>query len=447
MAVARTTAAPSSLGGAAPMRPLAKLALGAACVLALLAIGYRFGAAPSEAVRMAAPTATDAESCLRRGCDVHFTATLVTQRYAERLGIRDQVEPRLRTAQAVVLSATAHAGSVRDLGLDNRVFLRDGEMTYPAAQRPLQLTTHHNSYLVFLPRYDMRGRPLFERPSGELHLVVRQVGDEADEHVLTFRLPLAVAQSDRPDLLQMLMVIGAAMSALLLTCTPCLVGSLMVGSLTTGTAAGLAGRALARQTLLYLGGLVVVYLAVAAAVNLFSLRIEALRPAEFLGGLVLFGLGLWFLAGWEPLAGLAARARRRLAGPRGDALASQPLGPGTSSAMGASLAMVCSVAGAPTLSTAILLPLLVSAGLSSPLWALLLLLVYLLLCAVPFALVAVGLGEFLLAASARWRGALLVANALVLMGLGGLLLVSSSSVADAVAAPARVLLAPLRWLL
>ncbi|MBI4494925.1 MAG: hypothetical protein HY690_19295 [Chloroflexi bacterium] len=444
-------------------RPALTLAAGAVFALALLVVGYRLSAWPELGEQAGTISATDVEGCLRRDCDVHFIATLATQQYAERLGIRGEVEPRLRTAQAFVLSATAHVGTIRALSLDNSVFLRADGVTYPAAARPLQLTTHHNTYLVFFPRYDMRGRPIFEQRSGQFEVVVKDPQDrEAPEHSLTFRFPLPLAGSPSSDLPHVLMVVGAAMAALLITCTPCLVGSLAVGSLATGTAASLGRRealgrlraSAVRQTLSYLAALIVLYLAVAMAVNLLKLEIDDLRPVEFLGGLALLAIGASFLRAWPPVARLEAALARALLqlvpGSRRDVARERSqvaLGQGAASAMGASLAMVCSVAGAPTLSSAILLPLLVYAGLSSPFWAFLILLVYLLACAVPFFFVALGLGEFLSTASERVRGGLLVANACLLVGLGLLLLFSPGAVADAVAAPAHLMLSPLRWLL
>lgn len=458
----------SQAGGPSARRPLlkhplAKLMAGALAIVALLGAGYRFGTGLEFGAQGGTVSASDAEACARRGCDVHFTATLATQRYAERLGIWDQIEPRLRTAQPFVVTATTHAGTVRSLSLDDNVFLRQGGVIYPAAGRPLGLSTHHNTYLVFFPRYDMQGRPIFEQEAGPFELVIRDAGGALGERTLTFQhqVPATRAASSLP-LPQVLMTLGAAMAALLFACTPCLVGSMAVGSMATGTATGSgkkeaverARAALVRRTLIYLAALSVMYLAVAVTVNLLKLQPDDLRPVEFIGGLVLLAIGLGLLRSWAPVA-LVERVLVRMA------LAVVPslrryrmgrasdwaLGRGSSSAMGASLAMVCSVAGAPTLSTAILLPLLVYAGLSHPFWAFLILLVYLVVCAVPFFFVAVGWGEFLFTASLRLRRALLTASALLLVALGLLLVFSPATVAGTVSAPARLILAPLRWLL
>jgi hypothetical protein len=108
--------------------------------------------------------------------------------------------------------------------------------------------------------------------------------------------------------------------------------------------------------------------------------------------------------------------------------------------------MVCSVAGAPTLTTAIILPVMIYAGLTDLYWSLFILAVYLVVCGVPFFLIAIGLGEFLYRASLRMRNALLVADAFLLIGLGVLLILDPQTVANTLSAPANLLLEPFRWL-
>lgn len=438
--------------------PLARLAVGVVLVLGLLAVGYRYGTGLDLGGQRGTVSASDAEACVRLSCDVHFTATLATQRYAEQLGVWPEVEPRLRTAQAFVLSATAHAGNIRQLSLAGKVFLRQGEVTYPSSGQTLQLSTHHDSYLVFFPRQDMQGRPLFGADSGPFVILIREAGDGWPQHTIAFNSALPATEATRPSLAQVVMVLGAAMAALLLTCTPCLVGSLAVGSMTTATAAGYnpqGGRkALVRTTITCLATLTAGYLAVAIAVFTLNLRIEDLRPVELLGGLVLIGTGLALLRatrlGARLEAALATAAVRQVPALRryiGEETPQASLGTRTSSAMGASLAMVCSVSGAPTLTTATLLPLLVYAGLSSPAWAFAILLAYLLVCAVPFVLVASGWGESLMGLSLRWRGGLLAANATLLIALGLVLVFSPGAVAGAVSSPVRIALQPLGWLL
>ncbi|MBI4311468.1 MAG: hypothetical protein HY681_06770 [Chloroflexi bacterium] len=453
-------AAPLPRAGAALGHPLAKLALGGLAVLVLLLVGYRFGDGLDLGPRGGTISANDA-TCAQRGCDIHLTATLANRAYAERLGIWEEIEPRMRMSQAFVLAATAHAGAVRGLSLDGKVFLKVDGVLYPASDRPVALATHHNTYLTFFPRYDMQGQPIFERSEGQLEVLVNGVEGPGDNRTLTFNYPLPGVSGDlEMPIAQVLMTIGAAMAALLFACTPCLVGSLTLGSLTTGTVASLAGKEaaakvrsrLVKQTLSYLAALVVLYIAIAVAVNVFDLQTSDLRPMELLGGLVLLGIGALLVRGTAQGAwvegkvwGVVGRVAPGFAGRRSGA-AEAGLSPRTSSAMGASLAMVCSVAGAPTLTTAILLPLLVYAGLSSPAWAIVVIAVYLLVCAVPFFFVAVGWGEFLMNASMRLRNALLVASALLLVAMGILLVFSPETVANAISTPARLVLKPLQWL-
>jgi hypothetical protein len=114
--------------------------------------------------------------------------------------------------------------------------------------------------------------------------------------------------------------------------------------------------------------------------------------------------------------------------------------------MGVSLAMVCSVAGAPTLTTAIIFPVMIYAGLNDIYWSLLILLTYLVVTAVPFLLIAMGLGEALLNISMRLRHRLLIANAFLLIGLGAMLLLSPETVAGVLSAPARLIVEPMSWI-
>lgn len=444
------------------VHPVLKLGIGIAIVLVLLLIGYRLGSGVSLGSTGGTVSVSDAEVCLRRGSTIYFTAILGTEEYLKKLGVWEEAALRFRTAQAFVLNATAHVGTIRELALDNKVFLAADGIRYPSVGQVLGLTTHHDTYLVFFPRYDMQGKPLFERESGTFDLVI-ELGEEVDpilpQRVLTFRHPLPKVGVARSDFTRVLMLIGATLAALLLTCTPCLVGSLMVGSLTMGAAvsgqpSAVSGQQIRaemmRKTLYYLAALIIAYLTVAMVVNIYNLQAESLRPVEMFGGVLLLLMGLNFLRSWRPVGRLVAWSRSqvvslvRLQDYQTTGLAD--FGSESSSAMGASLAMVCSVAGAPTLSTAIILPVMIYAGLSDLSWAFLVLLIYLLISAVPFFLIAVGLGEFLLTASLRLRHILLVANGFLLVGLGLLLILSPQAVADTLSAPARFLLAPFRWL-
>ncbi len=331
---------------------------------------------------------------------------------------------------------------------------------YPTVGRAIASTTHHDTYLVFLPRYDHDGRPIFEQKEGYFQILIEGV-DIPAERVFRFNLPLPLSGGRDVDLARMLMLMGAAMAAMLLTCTPCLVGSLTVGSLTMGTAWGSKSEAAARKvraemikkTLYYLTALVVAYAAVAVAASAFDISVEDIRPAEVMGGVLLVIVGLGFLRSWQPVIWLENMAVKLVVRIfpgfkefTTDAAPEPVFGPGSSSAMGASLAMVCSVAGAPTLTTAIIFPVMIYAGLNDIYWSLLILLAYLIITAVPFLLIAMGLGEALLNISMRFRHRLLIANAFLLIGLGAMLLLSPESVADVLSVPARLIVEPMSWL-
>jgi hypothetical protein len=74
------------------------------------------------------------------------------------------------------------------------------------------------------------------------------------------------------------------------------------------------------------------------------------------------------------------------------------------------------------------------------------LLAYLVVTAVPFFLIAIGLGEYLYNISFKLRNRLLVANAFVLIGLGAMLIISPEGVAGVLSYPARLILDPLSLL-
>jgi cytochrome c biogenesis protein CcdA len=441
------------------LNPLAKLALGTGIVIALLVIGYRFGGAGiSSRDTGGTISVSDAETCFRAGGTIYFNVTYGTETYLKKVGLWEDAESKQRFSQPFVFNASTHVGTIRDLTLEDKVFLEANGVRYPAVGQPIESTTHHDTWLVFLPRYDMAGDALFEGENGSFDILVEGV-DIPAERVFTFNYPLPIAAAGRQlDPSRIMMLIGAAMAAMLLTCTPCLVGSLTVGSLTMGAAWGTEGQEAAREiradmikkTLYYLAALVVAYAAVAIAASSFDVSIEDIRPVEVMGGVLLVIVGLSFLRSWRPVIWLENVAVRLLLtlfpgfGQYVTAEEPEPtFGSGSSSAMGASLAMVCSVAGAPTLTTAIIFPVMIYAGLDDIYWSLLILLVYLVVTAVPFFLIAMGLGEFLLGLSMKWRKKLVIANAFVLIGLGAMLLLSPETVAGVLSAPARLVIEPL----
>jgi hypothetical protein len=434
---------------------LLKLVAGAFLVVGLLLVGYRYGSAIGFTGTGEVISVSDARECLLRGGTIYFNVTFGNEQYLKRLGEWEAAEARINTSQAFVINANTHTGTIRDLSLKDRVFLVADGIEYPAVGDPLVSTTHHNTYLVFFPNRDMQGETLFDKKVGGFDVLIKKV--QYGDRKLTFNNPLPGATRPDRSFVRMASLIGSALAALLVACTPCLVGSLAVGSLTM-SAAGTPTDArgvkrlrtdMARKTIFYLLALAGVYIAVAATINLTGLDVENLRPVELVGGALLLIIGLSFISNVWPIARITTVSKRFARFIRRDDTPVEPtssLGPGGSSAMGASLALVCSVAGAPTLSTAILLPVMVYAGLNDLYWSMAILGVYLLLCSIPFFLISMGLGELLMSASLRMRKALLTANAALLIGLGLLLVVDTQRVADYLAAPADIVLVPFKWM-
>ena len=428
-------------------------------VVALLLVGYRFGSSIGFGQGSGAISVSDARECLLRGGTIYFNVTFGSEAYLKKLGEWESAEQRARSSQAFMVNANTHTGTIKDLSLEGKVYLLANGVKYPSSGDPLVSTTHHNTYLVFFPKFAMDGEPLFDQGTGSIDVLIEDV--QFAERLFTFGHPLPGAEPPGRSLVRMATLVGSALAALLVACTPCLVGSLAVGSLTVGTVSGpasgsksgLLGSDVARKTLFYLAALSVAYLAVAVAVSTLDIDASNLRPIELVGGLLLLGIGLSFLRHWWPAlrfkgTGVALSVARRfgLARPQSAGAGALALGSGASSAMGVSLALVCSVAGAPTLSTAILLPVMVYAGLSDLYWSIIILVVYLAVCSVPFFLISVGLGEFLMNASVKMRKTLLTGNAFLLMALGVMLLLDPQRVADYLAAPADVLLSPFTWI-
>ena len=221
------------------LSPIAKLGIGIALVILLLIIGYRFGGAGvTDRDQGGTINVSDAEVCLRAGGTIYFNVTYGTETYLKKIGLWEEAQPKLRYSQPFVFNAGTHVGTIVDLDIDGKVFLltEDG-LRYPAVGQPIASTTHHNTWLVFLPKFDMQGEPIFERESGSFEINIEGV-DIPDHRVFLFNLPLPVAPGTRISPERILMLVGATMAAMLLTCTPCLVGSLTVGSMAMGTAFG-----------------------------------------------------------------------------------------------------------------------------------------------------------------------------------------------------------------
>ncbi len=443
------------------LSPLAKLGIGFALVILLLVIGYRFGGAGvSDRDQGGTINVSDAEVCLREGGTIYFNVTYGTETYLKKIGLWESAEPKLRYSQPFVFSASTHVGTIIDLDLEGKVFLSFDDILYPAVGKAIASTTHHNTWLIFLPKFDMQGNSIFDNEDGSFEIFVEGV-DIPEHRVFHFNFPLPLAAAGQISPERILMLVGATMAAMLLTCTPCLIGSLTVGSLAMGTiwsseqniAAEQIRKRMIKQTLYYLIALVIGYAAVAIAASTFDVSLESIRPIEVMGGVLLVIVGLIFLRSWKPIIQFENAVVRVVvkAFPAFSKFTTNEepkgvIGSSSSTAMGASLAMVCSVAGAPTLTTAIIFPVMIFAGLNDIYWSLYILIAYLVVTAIPFFFIAVGLGEFLYKLSALHRNRLLVVNAFVLIGLGAMLVISPEGVAGILSLPARLILEPLSYL-
>jgi hypothetical protein len=436
-------------------RSVAKLLLGMVLVVISVVFGYQYGmeVRPSGGGTI---SVSDAGRCLDEGADLYFNVTLGTEAYLKRLGEWDKVKDRQNTTQVFVLSANTHVGAITDLRLDNNLLLHAGGRQYPAVGKTLATTKHHNTYLAFFPNRGMNGEPLFEGASGTFRVIIQNVG-KLKSRIFTFSLPLPAQRGAIPlDWTQILMLVGATLAALLISCTPCMVGTLALGSITMGSGwsgsdvatAAEVRRAMMRKTAYFLGATAGGYLLIAVAVAEFGVGVADLRPIEIVGGVVLAGVGLSLLRGLRPVSWLTTRARallptRLVVEPEDDA---GTVGAATSSAMGGSLAMLCSVAGAPTLAMSIVVPVMIYAGMGSLTWAFIILAVFLLISAVPFFLIATGLGEIIYSISTRWRGRLLFVNSILLMTLGTVMIINGDNVANVISAPAELVLDGWRWI-
>lgn len=311
--------------------PLRWVAVSVAALAGLAAAGYGAAAALPLSGEQAggAITISDAAACARQpGCDVSFSATLITAEQAERMGIAKEVAPRLRTAQAFVVGANTHTGTIRSLSLDGKVFLRTQGEVYPAAGQPLQVSNHHNAYLVFFPKYDMHGRSLFDRPaqtggSGQtstsaIHvhagvaaapatapepqftIIVRDIEGGLPEHILDFNsLTPAAGGLTWAALLGLLGGFMAAMWPCLFQLTayfiPSLAGISMQQAQQAGALSALRWRVVTAA--LYFGaGIVLVYTAAGALAGYAAQSFEGAPWFETLRRPLGIGAGLFIIA-------------------------------------------------------------------------------------------------------------------------------------------------------
>lgn len=430
--------------------PLKKLLLGSGLIASIMIFGFIVGGgAVKYSDEEGSISVSDLYFCIGRS-NIYFVVTLGTEDYLKTLGLWEEVKSKLRMAQPFVITANTHVGTIRDLRLDDRVFLRSDGVEYPSLGKPVSLTTHHNTYIVFFPKYDMYGKPLFEREEGKFEVIIR--GVDIEERVFTFYHPLPIAKERSLDVVKVMMLVTVAIAGLSLACSPCLLGAMTVGSVAVASSHGPKSsyvRARIRNTILkntlyFLLALIASYLAIAIVTNVLGIRVERLRPVEAAGGFILLVFGLAFLRLWGPVAmvenkvaSLVTSRYPKFSKYVSEDIPNSSLDPKLSSTIGSCLSLVCSTAGAPTLSTSIVLPLMVYAGLTGIEWSFLILVIYLIAVSVPFILVTVGLGEFLITHAHKAINKVLIIDGFLLVVVGILLLLGPSTVLDALSSLIR----------
>jgi cytochrome c biogenesis protein CcdA len=431
-----------------------KLAIGSTLVIVIWIFGLVVGGAGvGYSGQGSTVSVSDIYFCLGRS-NIYFVVSLGTEEYLKSLGLWEDVKFKLKTSQPFVITANTHIGSIRDLSLNDKVFLVLDGVEYPHVGKAVALTTHHNTYLVFFPKYDMYGKPIFERESGKFDIVIKDV--DFKERLFTFNYPLPFISnkvgSISPDPIRILMLMAAAMAGLALACSPCLLGAMSIGSLaislTPTTNINLIKRRksmLIKNTIYFLTSLIVSYIAIAVVVNILQLDISVLRPIEALGGAIVLVFGLAFLRIWRPVAklenafaSLITKLHPNFRKYVNDDTPQPYLNPKLASTMGSALSLVCSTAGAPTLATSIVLPLLVYAGLNKLEWSFLILFTYLVAVSLPFFLITVGLGELLLTKAYKITNHILIINGFLLVGVGMLLLAGPNFILNTISVLIRI---------
>ena len=380
---------------------------------------------------------SDLYFCLGRS-NIYFVVTLGTEEYLTTLGLWDDVENKLSFSQPFVINANTHIGSIRDLKLDNNLFLVIDGVQYPHVGSAEAVSSHHNTYLVFFPKYDMEGNPLFERNTGNFEIIIENIDFER-HYIFKYPLPILTNLSNSESLTsaRILMLITAAFAGIMIACSPCLIGAMAVGSLTIASTVDSNNKSvkskirskLIKNTLYFLISLVVSYMLIAIVIAVFKIDIASLRPIETLGGAILLIFGLYFLRVWKPVIKLEiiiytliSKIHPNIKKYMRNKKTDFTLNPKSASTIGSTLSLVCSTAGAPTLSLSVVLPLMIYAGLSGLQWSFLIILIYLISVSIPFLLLTIGLGELILSKISQILNPILIINAFLLIGLGILLL-------------------------
>lgn len=266
--------------------------------------------------------------CVGEDCSTQLTATLIGEEQAQRMGLAAEIGPRFRTSQPFLLSVNTHEGSIQSLSLDDKVFVRVAGQAYPAAEQTLQVSAHHNNYLVFFPKFDMYGHAIFGPEPGlmpepvvgqeaempghnhtamasqgaaqaplQYEIIINDLPGDAVIDASTFR---AVGQAAAPSLAAILGLVGgflASMWPCLFQLTayfiPSLAGISMQQARSTTTTAEMRWRVI-RTALYFVAGITVVYTTAGAVAGYASQSLqgeplfeELRRPLAVIAGIVI----------------------------------------------------------------------------------------------------------------------------------------------------------------
>lgn len=356
---------------------------------------------------------------------IFFTMRYATPRFVERLGLGEEELKRYKNAQMFMLSANVHSGSLLDLDLNRRVFLQDSKgRRYPSIVRPFTTSNHHNVYLVWFPRYEMEGNPIFEAKDGFFDVVIS--GGERIGQTRAFRFETPLPSEAVQDPKFVLMFLVALSGLLILSLSPCAIATYSFITYFVASTAGGPRRVwhrvllfgLGYTSILILGGGLVLFLS--SSIERFP---KILRPFEVAFGLLISGIALRLLVSpmgrWEG-ASFKFLEKFLRAEPEG-------LGAGFWFLSGIALSVGC-LQCMGSVGFSLLVPLLAYAGLSNLYWGLALFGIFAIGLMAPFLISAFGMEEFLPSLTKRVRlvKVLQIGSVLILLAFGVFTLLGES---------------------
>ncbi len=394
-----------------------------------LVLGFLFGAAyftPEFISRINADPLTRTDVSATGGKErIFFTIRYATQRFMNRLGLDETELRRYKNGQLFVLSANVHSGSLMDLDLNRQIFLQDSKgREYPSIVKPFVTSNHHRVYLVWVPRYNMEGDPIFEAKDGFFDMLISGGEGIGQTRALRFETPLPSEATQDPKAVLMFLV--ALSGLLVLSLSPCAVATYSFITYFVASTAGGPRRVwhkvllfgLGYTSILVLGGGLVLFLS--SSLERFP---RVLRPFEVAFGLLISGVALKLLISpmerreWGTFKFLEKLLR---AEPEG-------FGAGFWFLSGIALSIGC-LQCMGSVGFALLVPLLAYAGLSNLYWGLALFGIFAIGLMAPFLITALGMEEFLPSLTKRVRlvKALQTGSAVILLAFGVFTLLGES---------------------